>query len=78
MLLDMSANATESVIGMTGHNLLLGSQDPLFWFLVPLFGLISVGACIVVHYLALILIYILYFPYKILVLRPFWRYYSEM
>ena len=35
------------------NDLLLGSQDPFFWFLVPLFGLISVGLCIAVNYVFL-------------------------
>ncbi|EFQ99381.1 GPI inositol-deacylase [Nannizzia gypsea CBS 118893] len=52
-------NATETPIDYGKNDLLLGSQDTFFWFLVPLFGIISVGACVVVHYVATILVYLL-------------------
>jgi glycosylphosphatidylinositol deacylase len=51
-------NATESAVDFTKNDILLGAQDTFFWFLVPLFGLISVGVCVVVNYLALIIVYI--------------------
>lgn len=38
------------------HDLLMGSQDPFFWFLMPLCGLASVGVCVLLNYAALILI----------------------
>lgn len=56
-------NSTESPIDFTKNDLLLGSQDTFFWFLVPFFGLISVGVCVVVNYVALILLHILSFVY---------------
>ncbi|KAJ9614518.1 GPI inositol deacylase [Cladophialophora chaetospira] len=37
-------------VDFTQNDLLLGSQDTFFWFLVPLAGLLSVGACVVLHY----------------------------
>ena len=43
----------ESSIDFTQNDLLLGSQDPFFWFLVPLFGLISIGTCIILNYAVL-------------------------
>jgi hypothetical protein len=43
----------------TNNELLLGSGDNFFWFLIPLFGLMSVGVCVAVNYVALALIYIL-------------------
>lgn len=43
-------NAAESAMDFTINDLLLGSQDPFFWFLVPLFGLISIGICIAANY----------------------------
>jgi hypothetical protein len=52
-------NVTESAVDFNKNDLLLGSQDTLFWFLVPLFGLISVGACVMVNYIAMILTYLL-------------------
>jgi glycosylphosphatidylinositol deacylase len=40
------------------NDLLLGSQDTFFWFLVPLCGLLSVGACVLLNYLVLGLLHI--------------------
>ncbi|KAE8330127.1 GPI inositol-deacylase [Aspergillus sergii] len=52
-------NSTESPIDFTKNDLLLGSQDAFFWFLVPVFGLISVGVCLMINYVALALIFLL-------------------
>lgn len=41
------------------NDLLLGTPDPFFWFLVPLFAIISVGICIVANYLVLAITHIL-------------------
>ena len=49
-LLHWSSNATETVIDYTKNDLLLGFQDPFFWFLVPLFGMVGVGICVAVNY----------------------------
>ncbi|THC94849.1 hypothetical protein EYZ11_005685 [Aspergillus tanneri] len=49
-------NSTESPVDFTKNDLLLGSQDSFFWFLVPLFGLISVGVCVIVNYMVLALL----------------------
>lgn len=46
-------NATESFKNFTRNDLLLGSHDPFFWFLIPLFGLICVGVCIAANYVVL-------------------------
>lgn len=35
------------------NDFLVGSDDPFFWFLVPLIGLISLGVCVVLHYITL-------------------------
>lgn len=48
-------NATESFSDFTRNELLLGSHDPFFWFLIPLFGLMSVGVCITANYVVLAL-----------------------
>lgn len=48
----------ESVLDYTKNDLLLGSQDPFFWFLVPMFGIISIGICVLLNYAALFLTYI--------------------
>ncbi|EEP81498.1 conserved hypothetical protein [Uncinocarpus reesii 1704] len=53
------SNSTESIIDFSKNDLLLGSQDAFFWFLVPLFGIISIGTCVIVNYVAMILIHAL-------------------
>ncbi|KAB8234091.1 GPI inositol-deacylase [Aspergillus alliaceus] len=52
-------NSTESPIDFTKNDLLLGSQDAFFWFLVPVFGLISVGVCLMINYVTLALLFLL-------------------
>ena len=69
---DWGGNATEAAIDFTKNDLLLGSQDPIFWFLVPLFGLISVGICVGVNYATLGLTNLFYLPYNFLTARPAW------
>ncbi|OJI81783.1 hypothetical protein ASPTUDRAFT_733556 [Aspergillus tubingensis CBS 134.48] len=59
-------NSTESPIDFTKNDLLLGSQDAFFWFLVPVFGLISVGVCVMMNYVALSLLSVLSFFYGLL------------
>lgn len=63
------SNATETAIDFTKNDLLMGSQDSFFWFLVPLAGMISVGVCVVVNYIALAIIYILSMVYGFLTSR---------
>jgi GPI inositol-deacylase len=65
------SNATESMSDYMLNNLLIGSPDPFFWFLVPIFGIISAGLCVAVNYVVLILTYILLIPvsYTRLILR---------
>ncbi|KAI5303631.1 hypothetical protein KEM56_007349 [Ascosphaera pollenicola] len=47
------ANSTQASanIDYEKNDMLLGSPDSFFWFLIPLFGAISVGACVVSNYL---------------------------
>ena len=70
--LNWGGNATEAAIDFTKNDLLLGSQDPIFWFLVPLSGLISIGICVGVNYVTLGLTNLFYLPYKFLTARPAW------
>jgi GPI inositol-deacylase len=62
-MMPWGGNATETAIDYTKNDLLLGSSDPFFWYLVPLAGLIGAGACVLVNYAALGLIHILYLLY---------------
>ncbi|KAF2154402.1 putative GPI maturation protein [Myriangium duriaei CBS 260.36] len=50
--------ATETVTDFTKNELLLGSFDPFFWFLIPLFGIISVGVCIALNYATLAIVHL--------------------
>lgn len=65
-------NATESAIDFTKNDLLLGSQDSFFWFLVPLVGVISVGVCVVISYAALAILHVMAVIYGLLTARPAW------
>lgn len=53
---------TESAVDYTKNDLLLGSQDPIFWFLLPMCGLLSAGFCILINYAALGVISFLQLP----------------
>lgn len=49
------ANSTQAAanIDYDKNDMLLGSPDSFFWFLIPLFGVISVGVCVVSNYLVI-------------------------
>jgi hypothetical protein len=47
----------------TVNDLMLGTPDPFFWFLVPLFAIISVGICIAANYLILLITHSLVFVF---------------
>lgn len=66
------SNATNTAIDFTKNDLLLGSQDPIFWFLVPLSGLISAGVCVLLNMAALGLTYLLTVLYSFSVLKTPW------
>lgn len=57
------SNSTETPVDFTKNDLLLGSQDAFFWFLVPIFGIISVGSCVLVNYVALLVVNIFSWVY---------------
>ncbi|KAI9826262.1 MAG: GPI inositol deacylase [Phylliscum demangeonii] len=66
-------NATESPRRDYRQNdLLLGSPDPFFWFLVPVLGATSVGLCLLLHLLVTGLTYVCLAAYGIVVTRPGW------
>jgi len=50
-----TATVPERILDFTKNDLLLGSQDPFFWFLIPLFGVISIGVCVMLNYATLLL-----------------------
>ena len=55
-------NATQSMSDRSMNNLLIGSPDPFFWFLVPVFGVICTGLCVAINYTILIITHILTIP----------------
>ena len=65
-------NATESQIDFTKNDLLVGTQDPFFWFMVPLIGLVCVGACVMINYAALALTHMFSVMYGWLSIKPAW------
>ncbi|KAM0199594.1 hypothetical protein ACHAPA_006905 [Fusarium lateritium] len=46
------AHAAPLSVDYHRHDILIGTEDPFFWFLVPLIGVVCVGVCAVVHYMA--------------------------
>jgi hypothetical protein len=69
-LFHWSSNGTESAIDFTKNDLLLGSQDSFFWFLVPLFGVIAIGICIALNYVVLAIVHILAIGSGLFVRKP--------
>jgi glycosylphosphatidylinositol deacylase len=70
--LSWAANSTASVIDFKKNELLLGSQDPFFWFLVPFIGIICVGICVILNYAALSLMHVGCIIYSWTSTRPGW------
>ena len=65
-------NATESQIDFTKNDLLVGSQDPFFWFMVPLIGLVCIGACVMINYATLAITHVFSLLYGWLAIKPAW------
>ena len=57
--LGAATTVSDGSIDYSSNDLLLGTSDPFFWFLVPLFGLVSVGICITINYVVLVISHIL-------------------
>ncbi|MCJ1309309.1 GPI inositol deacylase [Agyrium rufum] len=64
--------SNETLSYYSKRNLLLGSQDSFFWLLIPLFGLICIGVCVLVNYAALAIIHFLYIGWTTLSAKPAW------
>lgn len=50
--------SVDGTVDYTKNDLLLGFQDSFFWFLVPLFGLISTGICVGLNFAVLSLTHV--------------------
>jgi glycosylphosphatidylinositol deacylase len=53
--LDSAPQSDNAYLANANNELLLGSDDPFFWFLVPLFGLMCTAICVAINYFALLL-----------------------
>ncbi|KAK3323585.1 GPI inositol-deacylase [Cercophora scortea] len=65
-------NSTSTAIDFHQNDLLVGTQDPVFCFLIPIIGLICVGICTVMNYMALTLTHILSIAMSLVSFRPGW------
>jgi glycosylphosphatidylinositol deacylase len=65
-ILDGISGTGDSYSRSVHNELLLGSDDPFFWFLVPLFGIMCTAICVLINYVALLLIYLLTFLYALI------------
>ena len=61
-----SQNTRSKEADYARNDLLLGLQDPFFWFLAPLFALVSLGVVVVVNYLLMVVTRILLGYYSVL------------
>lgn len=58
------------VFDFQSHDILTGTADPFFWFLVPLISIVCVGVCTVLHYVTLVLTQVLSLLYGLFNIRP--------
>ncbi|KAF8857933.1 GPI inositol-deacylase-like protein [Acephala macrosclerotiorum] len=65
-------NATETQVDFTKNDLLVGAQDPFFWFMVPLIGLVCVGVCVMLNYAVLAITHGFSIVYGWLSVKPAW------
>lgn len=71
----LSKSATEqstTAMEFAKNDLLVGLQDPFFWFLAPLFALIAVGVCVVLNYGAMLGLHSLTILYAFFSKWPTW------
>jgi hypothetical protein len=70
-------NGTSSGIDFHQNDRLVGTQDPFFWFMIPLIGVICVGVCVMLNYLTLTVTYVLGLLYSVLHFRRGWVRYDD-
>ncbi|KAI1099900.1 PGAP1-domain-containing protein [Jackrogersella minutella] len=59
-----------AAIDFAQNDLLVGTSDPFFWFLIPMIGIICVGVCMGLHYVAQFLTWLLSTIYSWISTRP--------
>ncbi|OLN95667.1 GPI inositol-deacylase [Colletotrichum chlorophyti] len=62
-------NATSASADFHNNDLLTGTQEPFFWFLIPLIGVVCIGVCAVVHFVTMVLTQFLSIIYVWIALR---------
>lgn len=67
-----NATLVSAVVNYQQNDLLIGTGDPVFWFMVPLIGLVCIGACTVLNYAALCLTQLFATFMGLLSIRPAW------
>ncbi|CAK7271232.1 GPI inositol deacylase [Sporothrix epigloea] len=65
-------NTTNAAVDFHKNDLLVGTQDPFYWFLFPLISVICIGVCTAFNYTALALTHVLGRILSIAVARPAW------
>lgn len=53
ILLDMQTTLQHGQVDFRRNDLLIGTDDQFFWFLIPIIGIVCVGACVVLHFVTL-------------------------
>jgi glycosylphosphatidylinositol deacylase len=66
------SNGTAAMVDFHQNDLLVGTHDPFFWFMIPLIGIVCVGVCTVLNYITLLLTYLLGLALGLLNFRPGW------
>ncbi|KAK8079900.1 GPI inositol-deacylase [Apiospora hydei] len=61
-----------AAIDFSQNDLLIGTSDPVFWFMIPMIGLVCVGVCTCLHYMAVLLISVCTIIYRYMTTRPAW------
>lgn len=70
-------NGTSSGIDFHQNDLLVGTQDPFFWFMIPLIGVVCVGVCVMLNFFALTVTYVLGTLWSLLSFRRGWVRYDD-
>lgn len=65
-------NATSPAIDFHQNDLLSGTRDPFFWFMIPLIGIVCIGACAILNYMVLGITHLFSVIYGWLSARPAW------
>ncbi len=70
-------NATDMIVDFHKNDLLVGTRDPFYWFLIPLISVICIGACTAVNYAALALTHVLRLAVSVVCFRPGWARHAD-